>query len=130
MNPARFPWFRKWFGNRSEKAAANYLLGLGYRILFRNYTCKMGELDLIARDGNTIVFVEVRSTGSKEALRAAQSVNYTKQRQLTKVALYFLKRHKLLDQSARFDVLTVHWEEGKKDPQITHYPNAFEAVDL
>jgi putative endonuclease len=129
MNPARLPWFRKWFGNRSEGAAADFLKKLGYTILARNFTCNIGELDLVARDGQTIVFVEVRSTGSNDPLRAAQSVNYPKQKKLTKLALYFLKRNKLLEQSARFDVLTVHWPEEKETPEITHYKNAFEAVD-
>lgn len=129
MNPARWPWFRKWFGNRAERAAQKFLQRLGYRILSRNYTCKLGELDLVALDGACLVFVEVRSTGSHDPLRAALSVDTAKQRRLTRLAQHFLQRYQLQDQAARFDVLTVHWPAEQKEPAITHYANAFEAVD-
>lgn len=129
-NPARQPWWRKWFGNRSERAAEKYLRGLGYRILARNYTCKLGELDLVACEGQTVVFVEVRSTGGDDPLRAALSVNRTKQRKLTRLAVYFLKQKKMLEHYARFDVLTVHWPGDEKEPVIEHYKNAFEAADI
>ena len=129
MNLARWPWFRKWFGNRSESAAVGFLKKLGYRILVRNHSTKVGELDAIARDRDTIVFVEVRSTGSDDPSRATESVNYAKQRQLTKLAQQFLAKHKLMDHSARFDVLIVHWPGDRKQPDITHYKNAFDAVE-
>ncbi|HYV35308.1 MAG TPA: YraN family protein, partial [Gemmataceae bacterium] len=72
---ARKPWWRRWFGNRSERAAARFLKRLGYRIVARNYSCQLGELDLIALDNGSIVFVEVRSTGNEDALRPALSVD-------------------------------------------------------
>src|SRR5262249_1340528 len=85
------PWLRRWFGNRSERAAARHLKSLGYRILERNYSCDLGELDLIALDGETIVFVEVRSTERADVSRPAGSVDAAKQRRLTKLALFYLK---------------------------------------
>lgn len=124
----RMPWWRRWFGNRSERAAARFLKRLGYRILARNYTCSHGELDLIALDGACIVFVEVRSTEQDEATRPALSVDAAKQRRLTDLALHFLQRHRLLGKAARFDVLAVSWPPDKREPEITHYPHAFEAV--
>jgi putative endonuclease len=127
-SPARKPWWRRWFGNRSERAAARFLKGLGYRIVARNYSCPLGELDLIALDNGCIVFVEVRSTGDEDPLRAAASVDYNKQKQLTKLAVHFLQAKKLLDRAARFDVLAVSWPAGKSEPAITHYINAFDAV--
>jgi putative endonuclease len=128
-NPARKPFWRRWFGTRSEQAATAFLKGLGYRILSRNYSCKLGELDVVALDGGCVVFVEVRSTGGDDPLRAAQSVNAAKQRRLTKLALHFLQHHRLLNHSSRFDVLSIHWPADKKEPQITHYQNAFEATE-
>lgn len=128
-NPARKPQRRRWFGNRSENAAENYLRERGCRVLARNFTCKLGELDLVVRDGDTVVFVEVRSTGGDDQQRPALSVNYAKQRKLTKLAMHFLQRKRLLDHPARFDVLTVHWPPDQKTPDIEHFPNAFEAVD-
>src|SRR2546426_16014 len=127
-SPARKPWWRRWFGTRSERAAARFLKGLGYRILLRNYRCPHGELDVIALDGRCVVFVEVRSTGGDDVARPAASVDAVKQRRLTNLALHFLQLHRLLDHPARFDVLALSWPEGKGEPKVEHYPNAFEAV--
>lgn len=123
------PWWRRWFGTRSERSAARYLRKLGYRILVRNYTCPLGEIDLIALDGDCIVFVEVRSTERGEAIRPAASVDRGKQERLTRLALHFLKGHRLLNHAARFDVLAVSWPADRDEPTITHYPNAFESTD-
>jgi putative endonuclease len=124
----RKPWWRRWFGTQSERTAARFLKGLGYRIVARNYACSFGELDLIALDRETIVFVEVRSTNSDHPDRPAASVDDRKQKQLTKLAVHFLQKRKLLNQPARFDVLTVTWPDGQPEPTIAHYINAFEAV--
>jgi putative endonuclease len=124
----RLPWWRRWFGSRSERAAARYLRRQGCRILARNYVCPLGELDLVALDGDCIVFVEVRSTERGDATRPAASVDAAKQRRLTDLALYFLQRHRLLGRSARFDVVAVSWPAGRREPVITHYRLAFEAV--
>jgi putative endonuclease len=123
------PWWRRWFGTRSERAAARFLKKLGYRILVRNYRCPLGEIDLIALDGRCIVFVEVRSTEGSDAVRPAASVDQRKQEQLTRLALHFLKGKRLLNQSARFDVLAVSWPVAASEPTMAHYPNAFEATD-
>jgi putative endonuclease len=125
---ARKPWWRRWFGTRSERAAGRFLRRLGYRILSRNFTCPLGELDLVALDRDCIVFVEVRSTETDDALRPACSVDAAKQRRLTDLALVFLKKHRLLDRSARFDVLALSWPVGAREPQIVHYRHAFEAA--
>jgi putative endonuclease len=84
---------------------------------------------LIALDGDCIVFVEVRSTEGTDPLRPALSVDLEKQRRLTKLALYFLQRKKLLGRSARFDVLAVSWPAGQAEPKMAHYPSAFEATN-
>ena len=122
------PWWRRWFGTRSERAAARFLRRLGYRILARNYTCPHGELDLIALDGRCVVFVEVRSTGSDDLDRPAASVDQAKQRRLTQLALHYLQQHNLLDCAARFDVLALSWPPGLREPRIVHYRQAFEAI--
>jgi putative endonuclease len=127
-SPAKKPWWRRWFGTRSERAAARFLRRLGYRILARNYSCPHGELDLIALEGRCIVFVEVRSTGGDDPDRPAASVDDAKQRRLTRLALHYLQEHRLLDYAARFDVLALSWPDGQRQPRIVHYPHAFEAV--
>jgi putative endonuclease len=127
-SPARKPWWRRWFGSRSERAAARFLQRLGYRILVRNYTCREGELDLVALDGRCLVFVEVRSSGTEDPTRPAASVDPAKQRRLTNLAVHFLHQHRLLDRPARFDVLALSWPAHQRQPAIVHYRNAFEAV--
>lgn len=125
---ARKPWWRRWFGTRSERAAARFLRGLGYRILSRNYSCALGELDLVALDGACLVFVEVRSTGTEDGEKPALSVDVAKQRRLTNLALHYLQKRRLLDRAARFDVLTLTWPAEAREPRITHYRHAFEAT--
>src|SRR5947209_17267043 len=100
----RWPVFRRWFGNRSENAAARFLRRLGYRILARNVNLFVGELDLVALDRDTLVFVEVRSTEDETVERPTLSVDMAKQKKLTAAALAYLSRHRLLDRPARFDV--------------------------
>ena len=122
------PWLRRWFGTRSERAAARHLKKLGYRVLECNFRCPLGELDLVALDGNCIVFVEVRSTEHADTLRPAASVDMAKQRRLTKLALFYLKHKRLLNHAARFDVLAISWPAEQREPTMAHYPNAFEAT--
>jgi putative endonuclease len=124
----RKPWWRRWFGNRSERAATRFLKRLGYRIVACNYTTALGELDVIAMDQAVVVFVEVRSTETGEIERPAHSVDAAKQRQLTTLSLQFLQKHRLMGRPARFDVLAVSWPSGQREPKIVHYRHAFEAV--
>jgi putative endonuclease len=123
------PWWRRWFGTRSERAAARFLKRKGHRILCRNWSCEFGELDLVTRDGNTLVFVEVRSTAQEETERPAASVDTEKQRRLTRLAQAFLQRYRLGEVACRFDVLAISWPTAKKEPQIDHFTQAFEATE-
>ncbi|MBX9679023.1 MAG: YraN family protein [Gemmataceae bacterium] len=122
------PWWRRWFGDRSERAVWKHLRSLGWRLLARNFSCKFGELDVVALDGDVIVFVEVRSTESDDASRPAASVDRKKQDRLTRLALHFLQTKKLLDRPARFDVIAVQWPAGRSTPNMDHIRNAFEAT--
>jgi putative endonuclease len=124
----KMPWWRRWFGNRSERAAARYLRHAGMRVLARNVTTPHGEIDLIALEEGCVVFVEVRSTGGEDASRPAESVDREKQRRLTDAALDYLRRNQLLGCPARFDVLALSWPEGQREPTIEHFAHAFEAV--
>jgi putative endonuclease len=115
-------------GQRGEHLAARFLKRLGYRILARGDRSSSGELDLVAVDGRTIVFVEVKTRQSQEAGHPAEAVDAAKQRRLTRLALAYLKHHGLLEHSARFDVVAVTWPDDQRRPTIEHFPNAFEAV--
>jgi putative endonuclease len=115
-------------GRRGERAAERFLRRLGYKIVARRDRGRLGELDIVAVDGRTIVFVEVKTRTSHDAGHPAEAVGPEKQRRLTRLALAYLKRHELLEHAARFDVLAVTWPAGAKKPQIDHIKNAFEAV--
>jgi len=118
----------KTFGQRGEDAAARYLRKLGYIILARGHRDSIGEIDLIAVDGRRVVFIEVKTRTSHDAGHPADAVDEAKQRRLTRLALAYLKRHDLLECSARFDVVAVTWPADSGRPTIEHFQNAFEAV--
>ena len=90
------PWWRRWFGTRSERAAAKFLKRKGLRILKQNHQSPLGELDIVALDGQCIVFVEVRSTERDSTEFPAASVGHDKQQRLTRLALAFMQNHCLL----------------------------------
>lgn len=115
-------------GVRGERAAARFLKRQGYILVGHGERDRIGELDLVAVDGKTIVFVEVKTRASHDRGHPAEAVDLDKQRQLTRVALSYLRRHDLLEYSARFDIIAVTWPAGQKRPVIEHIKNAFEAV--
>ena len=115
-------------GQRGEAAAARFLKKKGYILVARSDRMRLGEIDLVAVDGRTVVFVEVKTRRSHEAGHPADAVDEDKQRRLTRLALTYLKRHNLLEYPARFDVVAVTWADDRRAPVIEHYPNAFEAV--
>ena len=121
-------WLAKLLGNKGERAAARYLRSQGFRILARQYVSRWGELDLIALDGECVVFVEVKTRRSTSAGDPVEAVDRNKQRRLTQQALAWLKRNRLLERRARFDVVAILWPESSKTPEIRHYRNAFEAT--
>ena len=115
-------------GDRGELAAERFLLRRGYVIIERGYHDKMGEIDIIAVDDDTIVFVEVKTRTSDVAGDPAEAVDEAKQIHLTKTAQGYLKWHRLTECRARFDVIAIVWPASTQHPGITHYENAFEPV--
>lgn len=112
------------FGQKGESIAARHLKKCGYKILVQNYRNKIGEIDIVARDGDTIVFVEVKTRRSDHFGGPKWAVTFQKQRKISMVALSYLKEFRLNDHKARFDVVTV-LENGKK-PAVEVVKNAFE----
>jgi putative endonuclease len=115
-------------GRRGENAAARFLQRLGYAIVARGHRGMIGEIDLVAVDRRTVVFVEVKTRTSHDAGHPADAVDEVKQQRLTRLALSYMKRHDLLECSTRFDVVAVTWPEGNGRPQIEHFQSAFEAA--
>jgi putative endonuclease len=101
-------WRRpKPLGLLGERAAEKFLRRKGYKIVARHLRLRSGELDLVAIDGRTIVFVEVKTRRTQQFGRPAESVDIKKQRRLTRAGLSYLKRHRLLECRCRFDVVAV-----------------------
>ncbi len=110
--------------------AATYLVGRGYEVLARNWRLGSGEIrgeiDLVCRTGDTLVFVEVKTRAYDDPAPEDQ-VNPAKMHQLTKAAKVFLGRYGSPQPPARFDVVAVLWPNGR-EPIIRHTPHAFEAT--
>jgi putative endonuclease len=127
-------WRRLWnrrdvsLGRRGEDAAAEHLERLGYRILERGRRFRFGELDLVALDGRTLVFVEVKTRSSADYGSPSQAVDARKRRRMTNAALGYLKQHRLLDRPSRFDVVSIVWPPDGTAARITHHRSAFEAA--
>lgn len=127
-------WFARRFrakslGDRGEDAAAKFLKRQGFRILARGLDSRLGELDIIAVDGRTIVFVEVKTRSSLDAGHPAEAIDDRKQRRMTQAALGYLKAHGLLNHTARFDVVAITWPANALRPaRIEHFKNVFEAA--
>lgn len=112
------------FGKKAEKAAADFLKGKGYRIRKRNYRTKFGEIDIIAQDKDVICFVEVKARHSLDLGAPEEAVFARKQRQISKTAVHYLKSNKLLEKPARFDVVTLLYQDNH--PQVSLIQDAFE----
>ena len=111
-------------GEKGEDLAISRLEGLRYKILERNFKCPLGEIDIVARDKNTLVFVEVKTRATKDFGGPAAAVNQRKQRQLSRVALVYLNQKNLHHVPARFDVVSV--ELTPPSPKIEVIRDAFE----
>jgi putative endonuclease len=109
----------------AEDLACRELERRGYAIVARRYRRRGGELDIIARDGATLVFVEVKAREGREFGEGAEAVGSFKRRRMMGVALDYLARQHLNDCPCRFDVVSILLQDGR--PQIEVYQNAFDA---
>lgn len=117
---------RKRLGDIAEAFAATHLKSKGYKILAQNYRCRHGEIDIVALDNRTLVFVEVRAKGSMDFGLPQESVGYRKQKKLREVARYYLATQREKGGVCRFDVVAVQYDsENQKVRKIEHIKNAF-----
>ncbi|PHR30556.1 MAG: YraN family protein [Desulfotalea sp.] len=117
--------FRQILGQKGESIAAIYLKNKGYSIVKTNYRCNWGEIDLIARDGNVLIFVEVKTRTNNNFGGPTAAVDLRKQQQISKVAHHYLVTHHKDDIDARFDVVSILAPKDKKT-EIQHITNAFD----
>ncbi len=111
-------------GKYGEDLAAAYLKKKGFLIIVRNYRQKTGEVDIIANDGETLVFIEVKTRSSLLFGQPFEAVTPAKQKQLNRIALEYITRNKIKAQAARFDVISILIEKNKQ-PKINHLQNCF-----
>lgn len=119
MQIAQKNFYKKLLGRVGEKKAVDFLKKKGFKILETNYRTHIGEIDIIAQDGQTTVFIEVKTRSSEDFGRAAEAVNQKKQEKYFKVATEYLLRKGNLDQQSRFDVVELN------NGEINHILNAF-----
>ena len=112
-------------GNKAEEQAAQYLQEKGYKIIARNFSCPMGEIDIIAQDKQkTLVFAEVKQRKTNLFGGGLAAVNKAKQRRITLKAAAYIKKTKINYTALRFDIITV------TAGVIQHYENAFTVTNL
>ncbi len=112
------------FGEKGESIAVNCLKKQGYKIIEINYRTKLGEIDIIAKQGGSLVFIEVKARKSSRFGRPELAVTPKKQRKISMVALYYLKSTKQSNAKARFDVVAINSTDD--GPNIKIIKNAFE----
>lgn len=115
---------RQQFGKESEALAARHLKKNGYKILERNYRTKLGEIDIIARDRDTLVFVEVKAKRSDRFGSPKEAVTFKKQQKISRIALLYLNETNQNNAKARFDVVAILTSEDSTNIEIVK--NAFE----
>jgi putative endonuclease len=110
-------------GNEGENLAADYLAAIGYEILERNFRFGHAEIDIVARDGDYTVFVEVKYRNNAKFGPAVASITPAKQKQIIRVTRGYIWKHQLHSINCRFDVVAIDLVNGK--PDITHIKNAY-----
>ena len=110
------------YGKTSEIIASNYLKKKGYKIIKTDYKNKIGEIDIIAKDKNYLVFVEVKARMSRKFGDPLEAINVEKQNKIRAVATMYLMQNKLMETNCRFDAIAVL---GEMDEDICHIENAF-----
>lgn len=114
----------KVLGIEGENVAVKFLEKRGYRIITRNYKTRIGEIDIIAQDGDTIVFVEVKTRGDESFGKPFEAVNKRKRQKLKNLALLYLKKQGR-EFPVRFDVLSIFCRDNR-NKEIEHIKDAFE----
>jgi putative endonuclease len=115
-------------GEKGESIAVEQLKKNGYKILERNYRTRIGEIDIIAKDGDVIVFIEVKARQTDTYGNPKYAVTWTKQKKIARTAQLYLKSTNQLDKRARFDVVAIHRKEGRQFIEIIQ--NAFDLTGM
>lgn len=115
----------KQVGNYGEDIASNYLEKNNYIIECRNFRCKIGEIDIIARDCDYICFIEVKARYEKDFGLPMEAVNGRKQKRLYKIAEYYIQKNNIFNMNFRFDVVSLLFNNNDSKYEISVIKNAF-----
>jgi len=115
-------------GERGEIAACGFLKEQGYEILEKNYKCKLGEIDVIAKRKERLAFIEVKTRSSVHRGMPQEAVDFKKQEKIFKLATWYLKEKKIGSAQLAFDVVSVLWDQ-KNAPEMRLIVDAFEKSD-
>jgi putative endonuclease len=113
-------------GKEGEKIAADFLKKSGYRIIDKNFRCPLGEIDIVAREKGAIVFVEVKTRKSSELGYPEEAVGVRKQKKMSQLAMWYLQKKKIIDISARFDVIAITMLSSGNEIKL--FKNAFDYI--
>lgn len=116
---------RQDLGKQGETLAREFLLQKHYTLIQTNFRCKLGEIDIIARDRHMVVFVEVRTVTGPVEMPPYNSVTRHKQGQVKRAALFYISQNNLVNTQFRFDVIGITLDPAGGDPKIEHIENAF-----
>lgn len=118
---------KKELGTVGEDIAVKYLIEQNYKIITRNFMCRQGEIDIIARDTlkKEIVFIEVKTRTSQKYGSPSEAVDEHKQKHIYKSAEYYVYRHNLYNKTIRFDIIEINIDIIKKKIRINHIKKAF-----
>jgi putative endonuclease len=105
-------------GSLGERLASQKIKRLGYKCIEKNYRCSLGEIDLIAKDGDCLVFIEIKTRRGSTTGFAKEAVNQRKMRQISKAALTYMKANNCCDTKARFDVIAVNITGGREEIEV------------
>jgi putative endonuclease len=111
-------------GKLGEEIALKKIKKLGYKCITRNYRCSLGEIDLIAKDADCLVFIEIKTRKGRSVGYGKEAIDYRKKRQISKVALAYLKANNCVNVRSRFDVIAINITNGKEEIEVIQ--NAFE----
>lgn len=117
--------YNKDIGSYGEDLAVDYLKGKNYTLLSRNFRNRHGEIDLICKNSEIIIFIEVKSRYSYHFGLPRESVTYFKQKQIIYIAKYFLYKYKLLEYNCRFDVIEIYFNKNNNSYFVEHIKDAF-----
>lgn len=118
--------FNKEIGNLGEFLAANYLCSIGYTIIKKNFRCKIGEIDIIAKNRNTICFIEVKTRSSRNYGEPCEAVNYFKKIKIYRTAYIYIQKNNLYGYDIRFDIIEIMLSSNRKNYNINIIKNAFQ----